>query len=102
MASVRRHRPDKPDDRDLPGDERGQVHRLAVQDFFEQPGKFIVLLARGQIAGAGVVDEKSVERDAIGAGENLRAEDVQAGGAEEPAILPNRPARSQVQTFTTL
>jgi len=73
--------------RDLTGDEGGQIHGLPVQDFFQQSGKFVVLFARPQIAGAGVVDEKVVERDAVGARENLRAQDVQPGGAQRAGDL---------------
>ena len=60
----------------------GKSTVFAGQNFFQQFGKFIVLLARGQVAGARVVDKKCVERDAVGARENLRAQDVQPGGAQ--------------------
>ena len=48
---------------DLPGNERGQIHSFVVQHLVEQAVKFVVLLARGEVAGLGVVDEKFVEHD---------------------------------------
>ena len=45
----------------------------------------------GEIAGAAVVDEKCVEHDAVGAGENLRAENVQPGGAERAGDFAEQP-----------
>jgi len=48
----------------LARDERRQVDFLAGQNFFQQVAKFVVLLAVGEIAGAPVIDKKSVEHNA--------------------------------------
>src|SRR5262249_49787657 len=42
----------------------------------------IALLGAGEVAGAGISHEKSIENDAIGSGENLGTEDVQASDTE--------------------
>ena len=50
-----------------------------------------MLLARGEVAGLGVVDKKFVEHDAVAARKNLRAENVQPDGAERAGDFAEQP-----------
>ncbi len=72
-------------------DERAQVNLLSGQDFSEQRGELLVLFARGEVAGARVVDEKFIQRNAVGARENLRAQDVQPARAQRSGNLAEQP-----------
>src|SRR5208283_3497093 len=76
---------------DFARDERRQVDVFVIQNLFEQRGEFVLALARREVAGFGVVDEKFVERDAIAARKNLRTENVQPDGAERAGDFAEQP-----------
>ena len=71
----------------MPGDEGLEVEVLAGQHLVQHLPEFFALAAVGQVARAGVRHKKRVQRDAVGARENLRAENVQARRAERAGDL---------------
>src|ERR1035437_2792730 len=66
----------------LPSNQGLKIHLFAGQGFVDDAFEALALVGAGQIAGDGVGHAVGIQRDAVGAGEDLGAEDIQAGGAE--------------------
>src|ERR1035437_9840797 len=66
----------------LPSNQGREIHLFAGQRFVEDAFEALALVGAGEVAGDGVGHAVGVQRDAVSAGEDLGAEDVQVGSAE--------------------
>ena len=66
----------------LAADQGGEINLLTGRGLVEDAFEAFALVGAGEVAGEGVGDEVAVQDEAVGAGEDLGGEDVEAGGAE--------------------
>src|ERR1039458_1408793 len=68
----------------LPSNQGRKIHLLASQGFVDDAFEALALIGAGQVSGDGVGHAVGVQRDAVGAGEDLGAEDTDAARPAAP------------------